>query len=100
MAHREHKKDDCQKKCKRYSSWSESSSDCEKPKCHKKCYKVCTIKCEQKRRDRKEWGHKVKCVDSWTSISGSDKLEKKKCEKKHEKKSEKKCERARPCHRH
>ena len=98
MSHRPEKRDHCHKKCQKYSAYSDSSSSCGEPVCKKKCYKVCTIKCEQKRRDKKEWGHKVKCVDSWTEISGSDRLGKKSCHKKSEK-CEKSHRHPKQCHR-
>jgi hypothetical protein len=74
----------CQRKCEkpkkpchkaeRYDSWSKSDSSCEKPKCRKRCYKVCEIVCEQKKKQEKEWGHKVREDGSWTSVEECGKL--------------------------
>lgn len=92
------KKKQCETKCKRFDSWCEAKSSCDVPKCkyYKRRVTLTEYKCVEDtcRRNCKKSGYKVRCEDSWTSIScPPPKVE---CEKQSVKKV---CEKKKQCHR-
>lgn len=62
----------CSKRTKKFDSWSEESSSCEKPKCYERKVIVKQVMCEQDLRQRKRHGYKIKEEESWKSISCGD----------------------------
>ena len=71
---------DCKKPChkkERFDSWSESSDSCNEPRCYKQCYRICTVKCQQKRCEDKRWGFKVREEESCKEICEPPKLHQK-----------------------
>jgi hypothetical protein len=76
----------CADKCKRYDSWSESNSSCDKPKVKKYERQVTVTEVMYKqndcRRACKKSGYKVKCESSWKSVPCEAPVCEKKCEKK------------------